>query len=78
MQELLHERAWDLILSDHHFPTFSAPQALGILHEQGLDIPFIIVSGSMQTSVVVSCLKAGAHDFIIKGEWLRLVPAVNR
>src|SRR5690606_568336 len=46
--------------------------------ESGLDIPFIIVSGTVGEEAAVSALKAGAHDFLSKQNLNRLVPALQR
>src|SRR5436190_17354985 len=69
---------WDLILCDHAMPRFSAPEALELLKEQELDLPFIIVSGYIEEETAVSAMKAGAHDYIMKDRLARLVPAVER
>ena len=74
----LHERAWDIILADYNLPEFDAPAALRILQESGLDLPFIIVSGGIGEDIAVSAMKAGAHDYLMKGNLHRLVPAVER
>jgi sigma-B regulation protein RsbU (phosphoserine phosphatase) len=69
---------WDLILSDHTMPGFSAPEALRLVQQTGIDIPFIIISGGIEEGVAIETMKAGAHDFIMKGALGRLVPAVQR
>jgi len=74
---LTHER-WDLVLSDHRMPRFSALAALKVYRERGCDMPFIVVSGSMGEEFAVSAMKAGAHDYIMKDNLTRLVPAVER
>lgn len=74
----LAEGTWDLILSDHNLPRFSAPEALAVLKETGQDIPFIIVSGEISEGVAIRAMDAGAHDFLAKGSLGRLVPAVAR
>ncbi len=78
MQSMLTQRAWDLILSDYTLPKFSAPQALEILKNTGLDIPFIILSGTIGEETAVAALKAGANDFLVKGKFARLGPAIER
>jgi putative nucleotidyltransferase with HDIG domain len=78
MQTALERQAWDLIICDFSLPHFSAPNALELLKKSGLDIPFIIVSGTIGEESAVSALKAGAHDFIIKGNFARLIPAIER
>ncbi|TAK29540.1 MAG: response regulator [Chloroflexota bacterium] len=78
MQAALEEGPWDVILSDHNMPEFSAFDALDILKNSGLDVPFIIVSGLIGEEVAVEAMKAGAHDYIMKGKLARLVPAIER
>lgn len=67
---------WDVIISDHNLPAFSAMEALELLVESGRDIPFIIVSGTIGEELAVAAMKAGAHDFVMKGSLAKLVPAV--
>src|SRR5512147_1137217 len=78
MQAALARQSWDLILCDFSLPRFSAPKALELLKKSGYDIPFIIVSGTIGEESAVNALKAGAHDFIIKGNFARLLPAIER
>lgn len=73
----LDER-WDVILSDFTMPQFDGKAALEILKARGLDVPFIIVSGSMGEDVAVEVMKAGAHDFFAKSRLKRLVSAIER
>lgn len=74
----LQEQAWDVILADYNLPVFSAPEALTLLQESGLDIPFLIVSGGIGEATAVAAMKAGAHDYLMKGNLQRLAPAVDR
>jgi len=78
MRAALLENSWDLVISDYALPTFSAPEALKVLKESAVDIPFIIVSGTVGEDVAVEALKSGAHDFMSKGRLTRLCPAVDR
>jgi PAS domain S-box-containing protein len=78
MCEALESQDWDLVIADHAMPQFSAPEALHILQDRNLDLPFIILSGSMSQEMAVSAMKAGAHDFIMKGMMARLIPAIER
>jgi len=78
METALVSQSWDLIICDYSMPTFSAPKALQILKDADIDIPFIIVSGTIGEETAVAALKAGAHDFLIKGSLPRLLPAVQR
>jgi PAS domain S-box-containing protein len=74
----LANRPWDMILADYNLPAFSAPAALKILQQSGLDVPFIIVSGGIGEDIAVGAMKAGAHDYLMKGNLNRLAPAVER
>ena len=69
---------WHLVVSDHGMPSFSALEALHILNQSELSIPFIIVSGSIGEEQAVRAMKAGASDYILKSNLTRLVPAVER
>lgn len=78
MIEALTNHTWDLILCDFRLPGFSAEAALDIVHQLGLDIPFIITSGAVDADDAVSLLKQGAHDFLHKEAYARLIPAIER
>ena len=78
MQAALSSRPWDVILCDYTLPQFSAMDALKTLRESGQDLPFIIISGTIGEDNAVEALKAGAHDFIVKGRLARLIPAIER
>jgi PAS domain S-box-containing protein len=78
MRSALETQPWDLVISDYSLPGFSARAALSTLQASGLDLPFIIVSGTVGEDVAVECMRAGAHDFFPKGSLTRLAPAVER
>ena len=78
MRAALARKPWDLVLSDSSMPTFSARAALAILQENELDIPFIIVSGTIGEENAVEAMRAGARDFVLKDQLARLTPAVER
>jgi signal transduction histidine kinase len=69
---------WDVVISDYSLPQFSGPAALSLVRASGLDIPFIVVSGAIGEEVAVAAMKAGAHDYLMKGNLPRLVPAIQR
>ena len=71
-------RCWDIALADYSMPQFSAIAALTVLKEYQLDLPFVIVSGKIGEDTAVAAMKAGAHDYLIKGKLSRLIPAVER
>lgn len=78
MQSQLKQQAWDIVFADFTMPRFNAFEALRVLHETELDLPFIIVSGTIGEDRAVLAMKAGAHDYILKENMKRLVPAVER
>lgn len=78
MREALHSRDWEIILSDYDVPGFGGLQALALLRESGLDLPFIIVSGTIGEDTAVAAMKTGAHDYLMKGNLARLGPAIER
>jgi len=78
MSAALDQQGWDVILSDYNMPHFSALGALGLLHDRNLDIPFLILSGAIGEETAVAAMKAGAHDYVMKGNLARLLPAIER
>ncbi len=78
MRAALGQASWEVILADYNLPEFSAPEALEVLQGSQLDIPFIIVSGGIGEDTAVAAMKSGAHDYLMKGNLARLVPAVER
>ena len=69
---------WDIVLADYSMPKFSAIAALNLLKEWELDLPFVIVSGKIGEDTAVAAMKAGAHDYLVKGKLARFIPAVER
>jgi len=78
MRAALDRAPWDVVLSDHKLPELDSPAALGVLHASGLDLPFLIVSGSIGEELAVGIMRAGAHDYVGKDKLARLAPAVAR
>jgi signal transduction histidine kinase len=76
--DALDSQVWDLVLADHALPELDAPSALRILKAHGLDLPFVVLSGTMNTSAAIEVMKAGAHDFVPKDEPSRLEPIIAR
>lgn len=78
MRSALEHGEWDIIIADHNMPNFSSTEAIELLKASGLDIPFIILSGSIGEDLAVRAMKAGAHDYIMKDSRARLIPAIQR
>lgn len=77
-REAIAQETWDVILADYRLPGFSAIDALKIIQSYNLDVPFIIVSGSIGEEIAVAAMKAGVHDYLMKDNLARLLPAIDR
>lgn len=78
LRAALREYEWDVVLCDARIPGFAATTALAVVREQGLDLPFIIVSGARSEELALRLMNAGAHDFVSKENLRRLGAAVAR
>ena len=70
--------ALDLILADYALPQFDALRGLRLMQARGLEIPFIIVSGTIGEDAAVSAIQQGAIDYLLKDRLARLGSAVAR
>src|SRR5262245_60773392 len=68
----LQTTSFDVILADYSLPQFDAVRALDLAREGAVDVPFIIVSGSISEEVAVDCMKHGAADYLLKDRLGRL------
>ncbi len=73
----LNEHQPHIILSDHSLPSFNSLEALRIVREKVLDIPFILVTGSISEEFAVQCMREGADDYILKSSLTRLPAAIE-
>jgi two-component system, cell cycle sensor histidine kinase and response regulator CckA len=78
MQRALAEHDWDAVISDWSMPSFNALDAVAIVTQLQLDIPFIIVSGTIGEESAVAAMRAGAHDYLSKDKLARLAPSMER
>ncbi len=69
---------YDLILADYTLPAFDGLAALRVVRSRALDVPFIVVSGTIGEEIAIETLKAGATDYVLKTRISRLVPVVGR
>ena len=74
----LQNRTWDIVITDFTMPQFDAFSAIKVVRGSGLDLPIIVVSGTVGDDVAVEAMKSGAHDYLLKTNFTRLVPAVER
>lgn len=78
MEEALSAQTWDIIISDYFLPRFNGFEALRLAKNYDPDIPFILISGAIGEDIAVEAMKAGAHDYMMKDNLQRLIPAVKR
>src|SRR5436190_9885436 len=78
MAAALERDPWDLVIGDHSMPHFSGTAALALVRGRGLDVPFICVSGTISEEMAVAAMRAGANDWVTKGQLKRLIPAIER
>lgn len=69
---------WTVILADYSMPQFNAFQALLMVQERNLDIPFIIITGAIGEEAAATAMKLGANDLLLKDNFARLGPAIDR
>jgi signal transduction histidine kinase/CheY-like chemotaxis protein len=69
---------WDVVFCDYQMPEFDGLAALDLVRQVDRDLPFIIVSGAIGETAAVAAMKAGAHDYLMKGNLTRLLPALER
>jgi two-component system cell cycle sensor histidine kinase/response regulator CckA len=78
MEHALQTYEWEIIFSDFSMPRFDGLMALAIFNKSGIDIPFIMISGTIGEETAVQAMLAGVDDYFIKGNLTRLIPAVER
>jgi signal transduction histidine kinase len=78
LERALESGPWDIIITDYSLPHFDGLTAFSVVRQRGLDVPFLIVSGTIGEDVAVAAMKAGVHDFVLKDKLGRLSPAVSR
>lgn len=74
----IKQGGWDIVISDYTLPSWTGLAALSLFKELKLDIPFILVSGSIGEERAVEAMRAGAQDYILKDRLVRLGPAIQR
>jgi signal transduction histidine kinase len=78
LRAALGRRTFDVVVSDWVLPGFSGMAALAVVQAEAPDVPFIVCSGKIDEEMAVAALRAGAKDFVTKGNLARLAPAVTR
>ena len=77
-REALASAAWELVVCDHTLPGFDSTEALQIVRESEVDVPFVILSGTIGEEAAVEALKAGARDVVVKSNLSRVGLVVDR
>ena len=75
---VLDEGPWDIVISDYSMPGFKGTEALAIIRKKEPDVPFVFLSGTIGEEIAVNAMRAGAQDYVIKGDAARLLPAIQR
>ena len=78
LRDALAHEPWEVILWDYTLPGFDAMAALALLTQTAEDLPFLVVSGTIGEEQAVQLMKAGADDYLLKGNLARLASAVDR
>lgn len=78
LEEALSAGTWDVVISDYRLPLFSAQEALAAVLRRDCDIPFIVVSGTINEETACSMMQAGAQDYLSKDRLDRLAPVIER
>lgn len=78
LKTALQEKKWDIILCAYKMPHFDAPSAIALFKKSNLDIPFIVVSGTLGEETAVDCMRLGAQDYLMRSNLSRLCPAISR
>lgn len=78
MGAALAQGTWDLVIADYSMPRFNGLAALKMLRDTGIDLPFILVSGTVGEDVAVEAMKGGADDYVLKSNLARLPLAAER
>ena len=74
----LDEACWDLVLADYNLRSFTGIEALKIVRERDPAMPFILISGTLGEERAIESLKAGANDYLLKDNLVRIAPAIRR
>jgi signal transduction histidine kinase/putative methionine-R-sulfoxide reductase with GAF domain len=72
------QQPWDAVIADYRLPSFDALEALELLRARGLDLPFLVVSGTINEEQAVAAMRAGAHDYLPKHQLARLGVSLAR
>ncbi len=75
---LVRGNSYDVVLADYKLPNWNGLESVGVLRREKLDVPVILVSGSLGELTAVECIKQGAADYVLKDHLARLPQSVQR
>lgn len=78
LDRALRETVWDVVISDYAMLGFTGFDALQVFQDHSLEVPFLVVSGTIGEETAVEMMRAGAHDYLMKDKLARLGPAIER
>jgi two-component system NtrC family sensor kinase len=78
MEGALDNGKWDVVIADYNASGFDAMDALAVLNQRGIDVPFIVVTDPIGQGIAAAALQAGADDIVMRSNLVRLVPVVER
>lgn len=78
LRAALREESWDILLCDYFLPGFNALRAFEVFRETAIDVPFVVISGSIGEDIAVEAMRAGVQDYVMKDKLARLGAAVER
>lgn len=78
LRAALDDGPWDVVLSDDALPQFNGLEALAMVRAKASDLPFILVSGTIDESVAATAKEAGVDDYVMKDNLEELVPVIER
>jgi signal transduction histidine kinase len=74
----IRTNTYDIILTDYNLPEWDGMAVIDLLSQDSLDVPVILVSGSLGEVTAVECIKRGASDYVLKDNLSRLTASVRR
>jgi len=77
-EDHIRGNSYDIILADYCLPSWNGMETVQVLRREGLDIPVVLVSGSLGEAKAVECIKQGAADYVLKDHLPRLPESVRR
>lgn len=78
MQSAIAGQSWDIVICDYSMPHFSGMDALRLYRANNTETPFIFLSGTIGEEAAIAALKEGARDCLLKSNFKRLIPIVQR